>query len=37
VVGLALDHTAGLIVAIAIFAASCAGYDAGSETADAGT
>jgi hypothetical protein len=37
VVGLALDHTAGLIVAIAVFAASCAGYDAGSETADAGT
>lgn len=25
-VGLTLDHTAGLIVAIAVFAASCAGY-----------
>ena len=37
VVGLALDHTAGLIVAIAVFAASCAGYDAAGETADAGT
>ena len=37
VVGLALDHTAGLIVAIAVFAASCAGYDASGETADAGT
>jgi hypothetical protein len=37
VVGLALDHTVGLIVAIAVFGASCAGYDAGGETADAGT
>lgn len=36
VVGLALDHTAGLIVAIAVFAASCSGYDAEGETADAG-
>jgi hypothetical protein len=37
VVGLAVDHTVGLIVAIAVFGASCAGYDAGGETADAGT
>ena len=35
VVGLALDHTAGLIVAVAVFGAACAGYDG--ETADAGT
>ena len=27
IVGIALDHTAGLVVAVAIFAASCAGYD----------
>src|SRR5687767_6457695 len=27
VVGLALDHTAGLVVGIAVFAASCAGYE----------
>ena len=33
IVGLALDHTVGLIVAIAVFAASCAGY----ETADPAT
>ena len=26
IVGLALDHTVGLIVAVAVFAASCAGY-----------
>ena len=25
-VGLTLDHTAGLVVAVAVFAASCAGY-----------
>ena len=37
VVGLAVDHTPGLIVAIAVFAASCAGYEAGGEPADAGT
>ena len=37
VVGLALDHTAGLIVAVAVFGASCGGYDAGGEPADAGT
>ncbi len=33
IVGVALDHTVGLIVAIAVFAASCAGY----ETADPAT
>jgi hypothetical protein len=32
-VGLTLSHTAGLIVAVAVFAASCAGY----ETADPAT
>jgi hypothetical protein len=32
-VGLTLDHTAGLVVAVAVFAASCAGY----ETADPAT
>jgi hypothetical protein len=37
VVGLAIDHTAGLIVAVAVFGASCAGYDARGEQADAGT
>ena len=26
-VGLTLDHTAGLVVAVAVFAASCAGYE----------
>ena len=26
IVGLALSHTAGLVVAVAVFAASCAGY-----------
>src|SRR5687768_7420743 len=35
VVGLALDHTGGLAVAIAVFAA-CAGYEARGKTADAG-
>ena len=29
IVGVALDHTAGLIVAIAVFAAACAGYSPG--------
>ena len=33
IVGVALDHTVGLVVAIAVFAASCAGY----ETADPAT
>ena len=33
IVGLAVDHTLGLVVAIAVFAASCAGY----ETADPAT
>jgi hypothetical protein len=32
-VGIVLSHTAGLVVAIAVFAASCAGY----ETADPAT
>jgi hypothetical protein len=27
VVGLGFDHTAGLLVAVAVFAASCAGYE----------
>ena len=27
VVGLALDHNAGLVVAVAVFAASCGGYE----------
>ena len=33
IVGVAFDHTAGLIVGIGVFAASCAGYEA----ADAAT
>jgi len=33
IVGLAVDHTLGLVVAIAVFAASCAGY---AEDADLG-
>ena len=33
IVGVAFDHTAGLVLAIAVFAASCAGY----ETADTAT
>ena len=33
IVGVAIDHTLGLVVAIAVFAASCAGY----ETADPAT
>ena len=32
-VGVTLNHTAGLVVAVAVFAASCAGY----ETADPAT
>ena len=37
IVGISLDHTAGLIVGIAVFAASCAGYEAGGAAADSGT
>ncbi len=33
IVGLALDHTVGVVVAVGVFAASCAGY----ETADPAT
>src|SRR5215212_10150519 len=29
VVGIALDHTVGLVVAVAVFAASCGGYEEG--------
>jgi hypothetical protein len=32
-VGLVTSHTAGLVVAIAVFAASCAGYDESAEPA----
>ncbi|MGH2837936.1 MAG: hypothetical protein ACRDJY_06260 [Thermoleophilaceae bacterium] len=37
IVGLALDHTAGLVVGIAVFAASCAGYEAGDAAANSET
>jgi hypothetical protein len=33
IVGVAFDHTAGLIVGVAIFAASCAGYERSGEAA----
>ncbi len=36
IVGLALDHTVGLVVGIAVFAASCAGYESGGAAADSG-
>ena len=37
IVGVALDHTAGLVVGIAVFGASCAGYEAGDPAANSGT
>ncbi len=37
IVAIALDHTAGLVVGIAVFAASCAGYEAEGTAADSGT
>ena len=37
IVGITLDHTAGLIIGIGVFAASCAGYEAGGTAADSGT
>jgi hypothetical protein len=36
-VGLTLSHTAGLVVGVAIFAASCAGHEPGGEAAEPGT
>ena len=36
IVGIALDHTAGLIVGIGVFAASCAGYEASGAATDPG-
>jgi hypothetical protein len=35
IVGVAIDHTAGLVVSIAVFAASCAGYVDDAELAQA--
>jgi hypothetical protein len=37
IVSLAASHTAGLIVAVAVFAASCAGYEDGREPAEPAT
>jgi hypothetical protein len=36
-VGIVLSHGGGLVVAVAVFAASCAGYEPGGTPADAGT
>ena len=37
IVGIGLDHTAGLIVGIGVFAASSAGYETGGAATDAGS
>jgi hypothetical protein len=37
IVGIGVDHTLGLVVGIAVFAASCAGYESGGAAADSQT
>ena len=36
-VGLTLNHTAGLVIGVAVFAAACAGYESDGTAADAGS